>query len=403
MQADDVAGDNMVQLSISSDYRGFIFRTCRSGLVIVTLAFAATACSSDSSEEYPNLNSVPANPGSSDSLAEARKIEEGLIADRANARYTDEVLRADTSVQAPLTPPPPKIEVEEVKEEVTEEVVKEEPPQEVETRATETVQEDADARAQEQTEEADAAATASVAQSAASAASSTEAPTASDDVAGEAVEETETEVVKEVTEEDTPVVPPKEEPTTAEVSETVEEKVEKVEEAQVAASEAQAVETATSETKALPVTSAPTKAVSEETEVAAIAEDSVKRVPSYRELADTPPLEIIFFEQGSNRINPEDTQKLTRIAQSQLAEGGKLKIVGHASSRTRELSASEYMIANLKASQQRAAAVAEALIELGVSGDDLILESVSDSFPLSRGGRPSDEARNRRAEIFLLN
>ncbi len=373
------------------------------------LVLTATACSSDGSEEYPNLNTVPTSPGSSDSLAEARKIEEGLIADRANARYTDEVLRADTSVQAPLTPPPPKIEVEEVKEEVTEEVIREEPQQEEETSATETVEEEAEARAVEQTEEADAAATAT--QSAASAASSTEAPSESAP-ANEVTEETETEVTVESVEESNPDTSANEEPVTAqaepapvaEASKENEKEVEKVDQAQVAASEAPAVETPPA-TQVQPEPGAKTvvTTTAEETEVAAIAEDTVREVPSYRELANQPPLEIIFFEQGSNRINLEDSQKLTRIAQSQLAEGGKLKIVGHASSRTRELSASEYMIANLKASQQRAAAVAEALMKLGVSGDDLVLESVSDSFPLSRGGRPSDEARNRRAEIFLLN
>lgn len=362
---------------------------------------AATACSSDG-EEYPNLNTVPTSPGSSDSLAEARKIEEGLIADRENARYTDEILRADTSVQAPLTPPPPKVEVEEAKEEVAEQVVQQAPEPEEKVEVTETVTETettetATAEDTEKTDDSEEVASAAVpAQSAASAASSTEAAPAP---APATVEEAEADADAAAAAQEEEVSPPP-----AETAEVIEKEVEKVEEAQTAASEAPAVQSAPAAAPASapePATSA--TAVAEETEVAAIAEDTLKGVPGYRELVKQPPLETIFFEQGSNRITAEDSQKLTRIAQSQLADGGRLKIVGHASSRTRELSASEHMIANLKASQQRAAAVAQALIALGVSSDDLILESVSDSFPLTRGGRPSDEAKNRRAEIFLLN
>ncbi|WP_373089958.1 hypothetical protein [Sneathiella sp.] len=72
--------------------------------LLLALALTATGCSSDGDEaadtaEYPKLSSVPDKPADVATLREAREIADELRADRANARYTDELLRADTSVQ----------------------------------------------------------------------------------------------------------------------------------------------------------------------------------------------------------------------------------------------------------------------------------------------------------------
>lgn len=60
-------------------------------------------------EKFPNLSSVPDQAPEVTPAAERQKILEGLIADRENARYTDEQLRAgsDNSVGAVPPPPPP--------------------------------------------------------------------------------------------------------------------------------------------------------------------------------------------------------------------------------------------------------------------------------------------------------
>ena len=74
------------------------------GGVLLLALLAGAACSTDNTEEqdaaeYPNVNKVPETPETVATLTEAQEIEEGLRADRDNARYTDEVLRADTSLQ----------------------------------------------------------------------------------------------------------------------------------------------------------------------------------------------------------------------------------------------------------------------------------------------------------------
>jgi outer membrane protein OmpA-like peptidoglycan-associated protein len=56
--------------------------------------------------DYPNLATVPPPPVRGMTAAEREKLTQSLIADRANARYTDEQLRAGFSA-APAAPPPP--------------------------------------------------------------------------------------------------------------------------------------------------------------------------------------------------------------------------------------------------------------------------------------------------------
>ncbi|MCG8492634.1 MAG: hypothetical protein MI743_13520, partial [Sneathiellales bacterium] len=57
--------------------------------------------------EYPKLGDVPEEAGKTVSIQEAKTIEEGLKADRQNAEYTDEKLRADTAQQVAPRPPAP--------------------------------------------------------------------------------------------------------------------------------------------------------------------------------------------------------------------------------------------------------------------------------------------------------
>lgn len=126
-------------------------------------------------------------------------------------------------------------------------------------------------------------------------------------------------------------------------------------------------------------------------------------IPNYAASDGSTPIETIYFAQGSHRISRTDRQLLDRIARTQKAAGGTLKIVGHASSRTREMSEARHMIVNLNVSQQRASAVAEYFIKAGIEPSDLLIESVSDTEPVIAEPMPSAEAKNRRVEIFLLN
>ncbi|HEX4185638.1 MAG TPA: OmpA family protein [Stellaceae bacterium] len=60
--------------------------------------------------DYPNLATVPPPPNRALTTAEREKLTQSLIADRTNAKYSDEKLRAGFSaVSAPAPPPPPPV------------------------------------------------------------------------------------------------------------------------------------------------------------------------------------------------------------------------------------------------------------------------------------------------------
>jgi outer membrane protein OmpA-like peptidoglycan-associated protein len=57
--------------------------------------------------DYPNLASVPPPPNRALTAAEREKLTQSLIADRTNAKYSDERLRAGFPAVAAAPPPPP--------------------------------------------------------------------------------------------------------------------------------------------------------------------------------------------------------------------------------------------------------------------------------------------------------
>ncbi len=67
------------------------------------------AATATTSADYPSLHSVPPRPQLSYSLQQQRAIVDGLVNDRANARYTDQVVRyrsGRSSLPPPPAPPP---------------------------------------------------------------------------------------------------------------------------------------------------------------------------------------------------------------------------------------------------------------------------------------------------------
>ncbi len=115
------------------------------------------------------------------------------------------------------------------------------------------------------------------------------------------------------------------------------------------------------------------------------------------------PIAVLYFETGSSRVGQGDMNKLRSVAQAQQSSGATVKVVGHASSRTRELPLDRHMMVNLRMSQERSTNVVKNLIKLGIPSQKIIVEARSDSEPLTREAMPSDEAKNRRTEIFLVN
>jgi len=110
---------------------------------------------------------------------------------------------------------------------------------------------------------------------------------------------------------------------------------------------------------------------------------------------------IIKFKNGSAHISASYRGVLREMASAYGKHGGLVKVVGHASSRTRNLDLADHMMANFSISIDRAEAVARELIQLGVPGENIVAEAKSDGQPLYYEVMPSGEDENRRVEIFL--
>ena len=110
---------------------------------------------------------------------------------------------------------------------------------------------------------------------------------------------------------------------------------------------------------------------------------------------------VIYFDRGSARVDKRGRDALHKVADYLKQSRGALRVVGHASNRTKELSSASHELVNFNISFKRARAVADELIRRGVSPDRLKITALSDSAPVYREWMPSGEAGNRRAEVFI--
>ncbi len=109
----------------------------------------------------------------------------------------------------------------------------------------------------------------------------------------------------------------------------------------------------------------------------------------------------ILFSNGSASLNNRDRRILANVRALLEERGGRLRIVGHASSRTRNVDPVRHKMINFKVSMDRANSVARQLIRMGVESAAISVDAVSDSQPVYYEFMPSGEAGNRRAEIYL--
>ncbi len=107
------------------------------------------------------------------------------------------------------------------------------------------------------------------------------------------------------------------------------------------------------------------------------------------------------FSHGSAHLSAADTAALRQVAQQYKKQGGVVSVVGHASSRTGEMTAVAHKIANFDISYRRAEVVALALVKQGVPAKALYVGAVADAEPVYQEVMPSGEAYNRRTEVFL--
>jgi len=109
----------------------------------------------------------------------------------------------------------------------------------------------------------------------------------------------------------------------------------------------------------------------------------------------------IQFANGSAKLSTNDVRILKEVVNIHRQQGGVIRVVGHASSRTQTMPVDKHQQVNSRMSISRADQVAQELLRLGLTGDRLFVGGVSDTQPLYQEVMPSGEAGNRRTEIFV--
>lgn len=111
----------------------------------------------------------------------------------------------------------------------------------------------------------------------------------------------------------------------------------------------------------------------------------------------------VTFGNGSSALTPGARRTIQAAADAfkRGGAGGHIHLVGHASGRTRDLPADQHMLVNFRVSLDRAQAVANELIRLGVDPHAVVVDAVGDAVPAYQEAMPAGEAANRRVEILL--
>lgn len=113
------------------------------------------------------------------------------------------------------------------------------------------------------------------------------------------------------------------------------------------------------------------------------------------------PVETIYFVNGSSNLNGEDIMKIGGAARRHTADGGRVLIVGHASSRAATANQIEADTVNFEISRKRAQAVANALVQEGVDPALIMVEARGDGEAARVPATAEQEARGRRVEIYI--
>ncbi len=112
-------------------------------------------------------------------------------------------------------------------------------------------------------------------------------------------------------------------------------------------------------------------------------------------------LETIYFDNGSAYVSPEYNAKIREAAGLVKNNNARIRVLGYASSRTRNTDIVTHKMANFKISAERAENVAAALRRAGVPAQNITTEALSDTAPAYLEVMPEGERLNRRAEIYV--
>jgi outer membrane protein OmpA-like peptidoglycan-associated protein len=116
-----------------------------------------------------------------------------------------------------------------------------------------------------------------------------------------------------------------------------------------------------------------------------------------------PPTAVVYFPGDGTALSAAARTQVRAAAAAFKAAGGTgtIRVVGHASSRTPNMSVERHLQVIFEKSQGRANAVARELMNQGVPADRVRIDAVGDSQPVYYESMPRGEEGNRRAEIYL--
>lgn len=110
---------------------------------------------------------------------------------------------------------------------------------------------------------------------------------------------------------------------------------------------------------------------------------------------------VIYHSRGQADMSAKDMSAVSEVAKFAKAKGAKIRVVGHSSSRTRDMREAENKLVNFDLSIKRAAAVKNAIASNGIRAADIAVSGVSDTESVSYENMPINEAVNRRTEIYI--
>jgi outer membrane protein OmpA-like peptidoglycan-associated protein len=110
---------------------------------------------------------------------------------------------------------------------------------------------------------------------------------------------------------------------------------------------------------------------------------------------------VIQFGAGSAGLSGNDFAILRKVAEIQRDNRGTVRIVAHAQQDASDSPADQVARANYEVSRQRALAIANQLVRLGVPANRIVAEAASDAEPAYETTSARGIAANRRAEIFI--
>ena len=109
----------------------------------------------------------------------------------------------------------------------------------------------------------------------------------------------------------------------------------------------------------------------------------------------------ILFANGSSVVDASYNAEIKKIATLAKKHNATIRVLGYASSRTKDTDIVSHKLANFKVSLNRAESVAAALRKAGVKQENITIEALSDSHPLYSESMPEGERLNRRAEVYI--